>query len=62
MFGNSEAATHTMSLLFGLLTIPVGMWAGWSLLGKRAGDHGGGAVRVQRVHHDRTARRRGCTR
>ena len=37
MFGNSEAATHTMSLLFGLLTIPIGMWAGWSLLGKRAG-------------------------
>ncbi len=26
-----------MSLLFGLLTIPIGMWAGWSLLGRRAG-------------------------
>jgi mannosyltransferase len=37
LFGNSEAATHTLPLLFGLLTIPAGMWAGWSLFGKRAG-------------------------
>jgi hypothetical protein len=37
MLGSSEVATHALSLLFGLLTIPVGMWAGWSLLGKRAG-------------------------
>ncbi|MGO9791960.1 MAG: glycosyltransferase family 39 protein [Solirubrobacteraceae bacterium] len=37
LFGSSEVATHTLSLLFGLLTIPVGMWAGWSLLSKRAG-------------------------
>ncbi len=37
IFGSSESATHAMSLLFGLLTIPVGMWAGWSLFGKRAG-------------------------
>jgi 4-amino-4-deoxy-L-arabinose transferase-like glycosyltransferase len=36
-FGNSESATHWMSLLFGLLTIPVGMWAGWSLFGRRVG-------------------------
>ena len=36
-FGDSEAATHSLSLLFGLLTIPVGMWAGWSLFGRRAG-------------------------
>jgi mannosyltransferase len=36
-FGGSEAATHALSLLFGLLTIPVGMWAGWSLFGRRAG-------------------------
>jgi mannosyltransferase len=36
-FGSSEAATHSLSLLFGLLTIPIGMWAGWSLFGKRAG-------------------------
>jgi hypothetical protein len=36
-FGAGEAATHTLPLLFGLLTIPVGMWAGWSLFGRRAG-------------------------
>jgi hypothetical protein len=36
-FGSSEAATHSMSLLFGMLTVPVGMWAGWSLFGRRAG-------------------------
>jgi 4-amino-4-deoxy-L-arabinose transferase-like glycosyltransferase len=37
MFGSSEAATHSLSLLFGLLSVPVGMWAGWSLFGRRAG-------------------------
>src|SRR5438270_3317827 len=37
VFGTSEAATHALPLLFGLLTIPVGMWAGWSLFGRRAG-------------------------
>ncbi len=37
LFGSSEAATHTLSLLFALMTIPAGMWAGWSLFGKRAG-------------------------
>jgi mannosyltransferase len=36
-FGSGESATHALSLLFGLLTIPVGMWAGWSLFGRRAG-------------------------
>src|SRR5947209_6127150 len=36
-FGSSEAATHSLPLLLGLLTIPVGMWAGWSLFGRRAG-------------------------
>ncbi|MGH2867901.1 MAG: glycosyltransferase family 39 protein [Solirubrobacteraceae bacterium] len=34
VFGNSEAATHAMSLLFGLLTIPVGAWVAWSLFGR----------------------------
>ncbi len=37
IFGSSEVATHALSLLFGLLTIPIGMWAGWSLFGKRVG-------------------------
>ncbi|MGA2928462.1 MAG: glycosyltransferase family 39 protein, partial [Solirubrobacteraceae bacterium] len=36
-FGASEAATHALPLLFGLLTVPVGMWAGWSLFGRRPG-------------------------
>ncbi|HEY1509684.1 MAG TPA: glycosyltransferase family 39 protein [Solirubrobacteraceae bacterium] len=37
IFGASESATHALSLVFGLLTIPVSMWAGWSLFGRRAG-------------------------
>jgi hypothetical protein len=36
-FGASETATHWMSLLFGLLTIPAAFWAGNSLIGRRAG-------------------------
>ena len=36
-FGTSESATHALNLLIGLLTIPAGMWAGWSLFGRRAG-------------------------
>jgi mannosyltransferase len=41
MFGTTEAATHTLSLLFGLLCIPAGMWAGSSLFGRRAGWYAG---------------------
>jgi len=37
LFGGSEGATHALPLLFGLLTIPVGYWAGSSLFGRRAG-------------------------
>jgi mannosyltransferase len=37
VFGTGEAATHALSLVFGLLCIPAGMWAGWSLFGRRAG-------------------------
>jgi mannosyltransferase len=36
-FGTSESATHSLSLLFGMLTVPVALWAGWSLFGTRAG-------------------------
>ena len=32
--GNSETATHWMSLIFGLLSIPAGAWAAWSLFGR----------------------------
>jgi mannosyltransferase len=37
VFGAGETATHLLSLLFGLLTIPTAMWTGWSLFGRRAG-------------------------
>jgi mannosyltransferase len=36
-FGSGETATHLLSLLCGLISIPTGMWAGWSLFGRRAG-------------------------
>jgi mannosyltransferase len=35
--GRSETAVHWLSLIFALLCIPAGMWAGWSLFGRRAG-------------------------
>ncbi len=37
IFGSSEVATHWLSLVCGLLTIPVGMWAGWTLFSRRTG-------------------------
>ncbi len=36
-FGSSESATHALNSVFGVLTVPAGMWAGWSLFGRRAG-------------------------
>jgi mannosyltransferase len=36
-FGPSESSAHALSLLFGLLCIPAGLWAGWSLFGRRTG-------------------------
>jgi mannosyltransferase len=36
VFGSSETATHALSLIFGLLTIPVGAWLAWSLFGRWA--------------------------
>src|SRR5450631_2003681 len=35
-FGSGETATHLLSLLFVLLSIPVGMLAAWSLFGRRS--------------------------
>lgn len=35
-FGNSEIAVHAMSVLAGLLTIPVAAWLTWGLWGRRA--------------------------
>ena len=37
VFGTSETATHGLSLLCGVLTIPAGGWAGWKLFGARTG-------------------------
>nr|MDQ3640403.1 glycosyltransferase family 39 protein [Actinomycetota bacterium] len=37
VLGTSEAATHVLSLLFALATVPTALWAGWSLFGRRAG-------------------------
>jgi uncharacterized membrane protein len=37
VFGASESATHALSLVFGVLTVPVAFWAGRSLFGRRAG-------------------------
>jgi hypothetical protein len=41
VFGPGETATHWLSLMIGLLCIPAGMWAGWSLFGRRAGAYAG---------------------
>ena len=35
--GSGEGATHVLSLLFAVLAVPGGLWAGWSLFGRRAG-------------------------
>ena len=37
LFGAGEAATHSLSLLLGVLSVPVAMWTGWSIAGRRAG-------------------------
>ena len=36
-FGATEGAVRALSVLIGLTSIPVAMWAGWSLFGRRAG-------------------------
>jgi mannosyltransferase len=36
-FGDSEAAAHVLSGLCAVLMVPVGMWLGWSLYGRRIG-------------------------
>jgi hypothetical protein len=37
LFGSGESATHALSLVLGLASIPVAMWTAWSLAGRRAG-------------------------
>jgi mannosyltransferase len=36
-FGDSEAATHSLSLVAGVLTVPAGGWGAWKMFGRRAG-------------------------
>lgn len=36
-FGDTEAALHAFSLVFSLACVPVALWAGWSLFGRRVG-------------------------
>ncbi len=37
VFGSGVAATHALSLLFAVGSVPAALWAGWSLFGRRAG-------------------------
>ncbi|MDQ4130258.1 MAG: glycosyltransferase family 39 protein [Actinomycetota bacterium] len=37
LFGASEVATHSLSLLFAVAVVPAGLWAGWSLFDRRTG-------------------------
>lgn len=37
VFGNGPADSQSLSMFVALLTIPGGLWAGWSLFGRRAG-------------------------
>jgi hypothetical protein len=37
IFGSSESATHALTVLCALATIPVAFWSGWTLSGRRAG-------------------------
>ena len=37
LVGRAEAQTHLLSLGFALLTVPAGLWAGWSLFEPRVG-------------------------
>lgn len=36
-FGHTETSTHVLSTVFSFLTVPVGLWAGWSLFSRRVG-------------------------
>jgi mannosyltransferase len=39
LFGHGEAATHALSLLFAILTVPAAYWGGSSLFGRRVGAY-----------------------
>ena len=37
LVGDTEVQTHLLSLIFALAVVPVSLWAGWSLFGRRTG-------------------------
>ena len=37
VFGASEVATHSLSLVFAVAVVPAALWAGWSLFDRRTG-------------------------
>jgi mannosyltransferase len=39
IFGRSEQATHELSLIFAVITVPVAYWGGGSLFGRRTGAY-----------------------
>jgi mannosyltransferase len=39
LWGRGEVATHTLSLIFAVLTVPVAYWGGSSLFGRRVGAY-----------------------
>ena len=59
-FGASEAATHCAVAAVRAATIPVGMWAGWSLFGRRAGMYAATLFAFS-PFLTQYARRHGCT-
>ena len=61
VFGDGEAATRALSLVFALLAVPASFWAGSAVFDRRAGAlaaAGAAGARSSRT----TRRRRGCTR
>ena len=55
LFGAGQTTTHLLSLLIGLLTIPIAMWAGWSMAGRRSRP-AFGVVRLSRWRPNRRLR------
>lgn len=37
LVGSSETQTHALSLVFAVAAVPAGLWAGWTLFGRKAG-------------------------
>jgi mannosyltransferase len=46
LFGNGPGETQGLSVAISLLSVPAGMWAGWTLFGRRAGYMAAGLMAV----------------